>query len=95
MTFKQHVPPMVTTDAPPVAFEFQTADELLANPWIAEWKNDPGFTRYSMRLYLSGIALLIAEYNRGATGWAVLGYLRGGDPRALGLPPFHTPEETA
>ena len=94
MTFKQHIPPMVTTDAPPVGFEFDTADELLANPWIAQWKNDPGFTRYSVSLFSPGTALLMAEYTRGQVGWWVLGYLRDGNARALGLPLFHTPAET-
>ena len=95
MTFKQHIPPMVSTDRAPEHFRFETADELLAHPWIAEWKTDPGFTRYSVSLFSADTALLMAEYNRGKVGWWVLGYLRDGDARALGLPLFHTPKEAA
>ena len=91
MTFRQHIPPMVDTDAPPIAFAFETAAELLANPWIAQWKDDPGFTRYSVSLYSGEVSLLMVEYDRGEVGWWVLGYLRDGDPHALGLPFFHTP----
>lgn len=84
---------MVTTDTPPVTFTFETADELLANPCIAEWKGDPGFERYSVSLFAPEVSLLMVEYNRGAVGWWVLGYLRDGDPRALGLPIFHAPPD--
>lgn len=94
MTFKQHIPPMVSTDRAPEHFRFETADELLAHPWIAEWETDPGFTRYSVSLFSADSALLMAEYNRGKVGWWwVLGYLRDGDARALGLPLFQAPKE--
>ena len=92
MTFKQHIPPMVDTDTPPIAFAFETADELLAHPWIAEWKGDPGFRRYSVSRQSDDVSLLMAEYERGKIGWWVLGYLRDGDAAALGLPQWKQPE---
>ncbi len=78
-------------DAAPIAFAFESADELLAHPWIAEWKADPGFHRYSVSRQSGDVSLLMAEYERGKIGWWVLGYLRDGDAAALGLPAFHTP----
>ena len=93
MTFKQHIPPMVSTDQTPEYFRFETADELLAALQMApNGRLDPGSLRYSVSLFSADTALLMAEYNRGKVGWWVLGYLRDGDARALGLPLFHTPE---
>ena len=94
--FKQHIPPMVTTDAPPFEFSFETADELLAHPWIAEWKDEPGFERYSVSPYTDYTSLLMVEFSPRDPRFWVLGYLGGGDPQALGLPPFrHAPPEAA
>jgi hypothetical protein len=92
MTFKQHIPAFVDTDTPPVTFEFQTAAELLAHPWVDQWTREARFLRYSVGEYTGDVALLSEEDDTGAH-WCVLGYLRPGpDALALGLPRWKHPE---
>jgi hypothetical protein len=100
MTFKQHVPPMVTTDAAPIEFDFETRDELLANDWIAEWKRDGSdFYRYSLAAYdpVNNLVNLLMYEHDGGRKWWVLGYIRPTRPdekvEALGLPEWKPPDE--
>lgn len=87
-TVRQHIPGFLTGHEPVVA-EFDTLEELLAVPFVAHWKSNPGFHRFSMNVEV-GLSYLMAEYHNGKEWW-VVGYLSGSIP---GLPRWEIPGES-
>jgi hypothetical protein len=80
----QHIPSFVETrDDPRKAGAFTTLDELERVPFVAGWKSEPGFVRFS----LSGNALiaeLAPDDEEPAGAHWVVGFIE--NPRALDLP---------
>lgn len=70
MRFVQHIPPFAETGAPPLEFAFKTIDELLANEWIARWKADRNFHRYSIARDHEP-PLLMVEQDNGSKWWVI------------------------
>jgi hypothetical protein len=81
----QHVPAFV--DAEPQRAEFDTLDELLAVPWVAQWQ-DPKTTGHQFCRFCISEELLIVEADEGRWWW-VVGRLS--HPERVQLPPWRGP----
>lgn len=71
----QYVPGCVDGESVvPFSDAFSTVEELLALPWVAQWRNLPGcpFRRFSLS---DGGRRLMAEYLAGQHKWWVVGHL--------------------
>lgn len=90
---RQHIPGAVSGVEPACA-DVETAEELLALEWVAQWTEPLGgdaFYRFSFSVVSSdAAALLLVEYDEGRRWW-VVAHLTGDAPS--GLPVWNPPEE--
>lgn len=92
-SIRQHVPSFVDIyPAKPEIATFSSLEELLAIPFVAQWRNTPGFIRFSK----SDNARLMAEIRPSKTepagSYWVVGTLL--DPSTVDLPAWvETPEQ--
>ena len=95
-TILQHLPGFV--DGTPEQATFDTLEELLALPFVAEWRAHAqpwgnAFYRYSLSQDVAG-AFLMAEFDKGAE-WYVIGTLTDAvDGRLTSLPRWEEPPES-
>lgn len=78
----QHIPGFVETEKEPERVDFDTLEELLAIPFVASWKADPPFERFSLSMNH-----LMAEMKDGS--YWVVGYLQ--HPELVQLPQWRGP----
>ena len=79
----QNIPAFVETGEPPGGAEFATLAELLAVPFVARWKENTGFIRFSKSEECLMAELGPSTRNPEGAYW-VVGFLR--DPAAVDLP---------
>ena len=75
MRITQHIPAFVSGFKPQQA-EFSTVVELLDIPFVARWRNDPEFVRFTKALRTIGSDLLMARLRN---AFWVVGYITDPD----------------
>lgn len=86
MKITQHIPSFIDTDVPTRVADFESTDELLKVPWVAQWAKS--YHKYGFYVSYSCLMIDGIRYN-GKREWWVIGYLD--DPDQVDLPTWKAP----